>query len=61
MADLLKPEMFNWFKSMTNSPLNIFDYDSSHDKLFEKLCGLLNMPEINKDLKFSDNSSRAKN
>ena len=34
---------------------------AGNNKLFEKLCILLEMPEINKDLKFSDNSSRAKN
>ena len=30
-------------------------------ELFEKLCNLLNLSELNSDPKFSDNSSRAKN
>ena len=34
---------------------------AGNDKLFEKLCNLLQIPEVNKDPKFSDNSSRAKN
>ena len=34
---------------------------SGNDKLFEKLCILLDMKEIINDSKFSDNSSRAKN
>ena len=34
---------------------------AGNDRLFEKLCELLIMPEISKDPKFSDNSSRAKN
>ena len=34
---------------------------AGNDKLFEKLCNLLQIPEISKDPKFSDNSSRAKN
>jgi len=34
---------------------------AGNDRLFEKLCELLAMPEISKDNKFSDNSSRAKN
>ena len=34
---------------------------AGNDKLFEKLCNLLEIQEIIKDSKFSDNSSRAKN
>ena len=34
---------------------------AGNDRLFEKLCDLLAMPEVNKDSKFSNNSSRAKN
>ena len=34
---------------------------AGNDRLFEKLCELLAMPEMSKDSKFSDNSSRAKN
>ena len=34
---------------------------AGNDRLFEKLCELLTMPEMSKDPKFSDNSSRAKN
>ena len=34
---------------------------AGNDRLFEKLCELLAMPEMSKDPKFSDNSSRAKN
>ena len=34
---------------------------AGNDKLFEKLCVLLKIPEVNKNSKFSDNSSRAKN
>ena len=34
---------------------------AGNDKLFEKLCNILNMKEVNKASKFSDNSSRAKN
>ena len=34
---------------------------AGNDKLFEKLCNLLKMPEINSNEKFSDNSSRSKN
>ena len=34
---------------------------AGNDRLFEKLCDLLAMPEVNKDPKFSNNSSRAKN
>ncbi len=34
---------------------------AGNDKLFEKLCNLLQIPEVSKDTKFSDNSSRAKN
>ena len=34
---------------------------AGNDKLFEKLCNLLNIPEISNDEKFSDNSSRSKN
>ena len=34
---------------------------AGNDRLFEKLCELLAMPEICKDPKFSDNSSRSKN
>ena len=34
---------------------------AGNDKLFEKLCNLLQIPEVSKDPKFSDNSSRAKN
>ena len=30
---------------------------AGNDKLFEKLCNLLQIPEISKDPKFSDNSS----
>ena len=50
------------------APFEAFKTKDSHiiiaagnDKLFEKLCNLLEMPEISKDQKFSDNSSRAKN
>jgi CoA:oxalate CoA-transferase len=50
------------------APFEAFKTKDSHiiiaagnDKLFEKLCNLLAMPEMTKDLKFSDNSSRAKN
>ena len=34
---------------------------AGNDRLFEKLCDLLAMPEMSKDPKFSDNSSRSKN
>ena len=34
---------------------------AGNDKLFEKLCELLTMPEMSKDPKFSDNLSRSKN
>ena len=34
---------------------------AGNDKLFEKLCNLLQIPEVSKNPKFSDNSSRAKN
>ena len=34
---------------------------AGNDRLFEKLCELLAMPEMSKDPKFSDNSSRSKN
>ena len=34
---------------------------AGNDKLFEKLCTLLEIPEVNKNSKFSNNSSRAKN
>ena len=34
---------------------------AGNDRLFDKLCELLAMPEISKDSKFSDNSSRSKN
>ena len=34
---------------------------AGNDRLFDKLCELLAMPEISKDPKFSDNSSRSKN
>ena len=34
---------------------------AGNDKLFEKLCNLLNMPEINKDTRFNSNSLRSKN
>ena len=34
---------------------------AGNDRLFEKLCELLKMPEINKDPKFSNNSTRAQN
>ena len=34
---------------------------AGNDKLFEKLCNLLKIPEISNDEKFSDNSSRSKN
>ncbi len=34
---------------------------AGNDKLFEKLCNLLQIPKVSKDPKFSDNSSRAKN
>ncbi len=34
---------------------------AGNDRLFEKLCELLGISEINKDPKFSDNSSRAQN
>ena len=50
------------------APFEAFKTKDSHiiiaagnDKLFEKLCNILNMQEINNDSKFSDNSSRAKN
>jgi CoA:oxalate CoA-transferase len=50
------------------APFEAFKTKDSHiiiaagnDKLFEKLCNLLDMPEMTQDLKFSDNSSRAKN
>ena len=50
------------------APFEAFKTQDSHiiiaagnDKLFEKLCNLLEMSEINQDTKFSDNSSRAKN
>ena len=50
------------------APFEAFKTKDSHiivaagnDKLFEKLCNLLKISEINKDPKFSDNSSRAKN
>ena len=34
---------------------------AGNDKLFEKLCTILDMSEISRDPKFSDNSSRSKN
>ena len=34
---------------------------AGNDKLFEKLCAILDMSGISKDPKFSDNSSRSKN
>ena len=34
---------------------------AGNDKLFVKLCNLLEMPETSKDEKFTNNSSRAKN
>ena len=34
---------------------------AGNNRLFEKLCEVLAMPEIGKDPKFSDNSSRSKN
>ena len=34
---------------------------AGNNKLFEKLCTLLKMPELSQDPKFSNNSSRAKN
>ena len=34
---------------------------AGNDKLFEKLCVLLNISEISKDEKFNSNSSRSKN
>ena len=34
---------------------------AGNDKLFEKLCTLLELPELIQDTKFSDNSSRAQN
>ncbi len=34
---------------------------AGNDRLFEKLCELLKIPEINKDPKFSNNSTRAQN
>ena len=34
---------------------------AGNDKLFEKLCGLLNISEISKDEKFNTNSVRSKN
>ena len=50
------------------APFEAFKTKDSHiiiaagnDKLFKKLCDLLNITEINKDPKFNDNSSRAKN
>jgi CoA:oxalate CoA-transferase len=50
------------------APFEAFKTKDSHiiiaagnDKLFEKLCNLLDMTEINNDSKFSDNSSRSKN
>ena len=50
------------------APFEAFKTKDSHiiiaagnDKLFEKLCNILNMQEMNSDSKFSDNSSRAKN
>ena len=50
------------------APFEAFKTKDSHiiiaagnDRLFEKLCELLSMPEISKDPKFSDNSSRSKN
>ena len=50
------------------APFEAFKTKDSHiiiaagnDKLFEKLCILLDMKEIINDSKFSDNSSRAKN
>ena len=50
------------------APFEAFKTKDSHiiiaagnDKLFEKLCILLDMKEIINDPKFSDNSSRAKN
>ena len=50
------------------APFEAFKTKDSHiiiaagnDKLFEKLCNLLQIPEVSKDPKFSDNSSRAKN
>jgi len=50
------------------APFEAFKTHDSHiiiaagnDKLFEKLCNLLEMSEMNQDTKFSDNSSRAKN
>ena len=50
------------------APFEAFKTKDSHiiiaagnDKLFEKLCNILNIPKINTDSKFSDNSSRAKN
>ena len=50
------------------APFEAFKTKDSHiiiaagnDKLFEKLCEVLGLSEISKDLKFKDNSSRAKN
>ena len=50
------------------APFEAFKTKDSHiiiaagnDKLFEKLCNILNIQKINTDSKFSDNSSRAKN
>ena len=50
------------------APFEAFKTKDSHiiiaagnDKLFEKLCNVLNMPEISSDSKFSNNSSRAQN
>ena len=50
------------------APFEAFKTQDSHiiiaagnDKLFEKLCNLLEMSEMSQDTKFSDNSSRAKN
>jgi CoA:oxalate CoA-transferase len=50
------------------APFEAFKTKDSHviiaagnDKLFEKLCNLLNISELANDSKFSDNSSRAKN
>ena len=44
------------------APFEAFKTQDSHiiiaagnDKLFEKLCNLLKIPELNKDIKFSDN------
>ena len=34
---------------------------AGNDKLFEKLCNVLKIPEINQDEKFNSNSARAKN